>query len=235
MFSDLVPGESGDDDGQPPASPYTANRLLLRNLTMPPIANFEIPPSPPGSPPPVTTAKFARFLELKKKGVHFNERLNQSSALRNPGLLSKLMDYAGISQEDQYASVLPKAVAIPTVFPDWAYADKLVKEHERIAKRKEEERAKMQREAVDFVPAKRLDVDSRVAPGPAGAGRPADRAGGRGDRNEAKRSRFDEKDRPDKKRSRFDEQDRRNDDRSRGNRHDDRDRRGGSRRSRSPR
>lgn len=201
---------------------------MLRNLTMPPVANFDIPPSPPGSPPPATTAKFARFLQLKEKGVHFNERLNQSSALRNPGLLTKLMDFAGISQEDQYASALPEASAVPTKFPDWAYADKLVKEHERIARKRDEERAKMQREAVEFVPAKRLDVDSRPASGAPGAGRSGERAGGRSDRTEAKRSRFDERDRPEAKRSRFDDNDRRN------NRLDDRDRRGG-RRSRSPR
>ncbi|KAG9885164.1 hypothetical protein KCV02_g19196, partial [Aureobasidium melanogenum] len=75
-----------DEDASAPPSPYTANRLMLRNLTMPPVPNFQIPPSPPGSPPPDTTTKFARFLDLKKKGTHFNQRLYHSSALRNPGL-----------------------------------------------------------------------------------------------------------------------------------------------------
>lgn len=196
--------ELAEDDAQPPASPYTANRILLRNLTMPPMANFDIPPSPPGSPPPATTAKFTRFLELKTKGVHFNERLHQSSALRNPGLLAKLMDFAGISQEDQYATALPEAIAVPTKFPDWAYADKLVKEHERIARKKEEERAKMQREAIDFVPAKRGENDNKSGHGTPSTGRPSEKNG----RPEAKRSRFDDSARSDSKRSRFDVQDR---------------------------
>lgn len=201
---DLLVDESSllllEDPDQPPASPYTANRLLLRNLTMPPIPNFDIPPSPPGTPPPATTAKFARFLDLKKKGVHFNERLNQSSALRNPGLLSKLMEFAGVSQEDQYASSLPEHLAVATKFPEWAYGDKLVKEHERIAKRKEEEKAKAQREAIDFVPAKAVDGSSSssrstvVMPNAGRAG--GDRnVRGRGDRPEHRKSRFDERER----------------------------------------
>ncbi|THZ84524.1 hypothetical protein D6C84_04082 [Aureobasidium pullulans] len=144
---------SEEDDGSVPSSPHTASRLMLRNLTMPPVPNFQIPPSPPGSPPPDTTTKFARFLDLKKKGTHFNERLYHSSALRNPGLLPKLMDFAGISQEDQYATPWSQG-AIATKFPDWAYGDKLVAAHEKIAKKKEQEKAKNPREAVDFVPAK---------------------------------------------------------------------------------
>ncbi|KAG9513743.1 hypothetical protein KCU93_g9990, partial [Aureobasidium melanogenum] len=142
-----------DDDASAPPSPYTANRLMLRNLTMPPVPNFQIPPSPPGSPPPDTTTKFARFLDLKKKGTHFNQRLYHSSALRNPGLLPKLLDFAAISQEDQYATPWSQG-AVATKFPDWAYADKLVAAHEKIAKKKEQDKARNPREAVDFVPAK---------------------------------------------------------------------------------
>lgn len=142
----------GDDVSAPP-SPYTANRLMLRNLTMPPVPNFQIPPSPPGSPPPDTTTKFARFLDLKKKGTHFNQRLYHSSALRNPGLLPKLLDFAGITQEDQYATPWSQG-AVATKFPEWAYADKLVAAHEKIAKKKEQDKARHPRETVDFVPAR---------------------------------------------------------------------------------
>lgn len=142
-----------DDNASAPPSPYTANRLMLRNLTMPPVPNFQIPPSPPGSPPPDTTTKFARFLDLKKKGTHFNQRLYHSSALRNPGLLSKLLDFAGITQEDQYATPWSQG-AVATKFPDWAYADKLVATHEKIARKKEQDKARTPREAVDFVPAR---------------------------------------------------------------------------------
>lgn len=151
-----------DEDGSAPPSPYTANRLMIRNLTMPPVPKFDIPPSPPGSPPPATTNKFARFLELKKKGSHFNDRLNQSTALRNPGLLPKLMDFAAFSHEDQYA--LPwKEHTIATKFPDWAYGDKLVAAHDKIAKKKEQERAKTPREALDFVPAKQQESSSSAS------------------------------------------------------------------------
>ncbi|KAI4724743.1 hypothetical protein E4T49_07493 [Aureobasidium sp. EXF-10728] len=151
-----------DDQASAPPSPYTANRLMLRNLTMPPVPNFQIPPSPPGSPPPETTTKFARFLDLKKKGTHFNQRLYHSSALRNPGLLPKLLDFAGISQEDQYATPWSQG-AVATKFPDWAYGDKLVAAHERIAKKKEQEKTKTPREAVDFVPAKQEVATSTAA------------------------------------------------------------------------
>ena len=142
-----------DEDASAPPSPYTANRLMLRNLTMPPVPNFDIPPSPPGSPPPDTTNKFARFLDLKKKGTHFNQRLYHSSALRNPGLLPKLLDFAGITQEDQYATPWSRG-AVATKFPEWAYGDKLVAAQEKIAKKKEQDKARNPREAVDFVPAK---------------------------------------------------------------------------------
>ncbi|KAI5200122.1 hypothetical protein E4T39_05834 [Aureobasidium subglaciale] len=148
-----VADEGGEEGAFAPPSPYTTTRLMVRNLTMPPVPNFKIPPSPPGSPPPDTTTKFARFLDLKNKGTHFNERLYHSSALRNPGLLSKLMDFAGISQEDQYATPWSQS-AVATKFPEWAYGDKLVAAHEKIAKKKELEKAKTPREAVDFVPAK---------------------------------------------------------------------------------
>ncbi|KAI4717157.1 hypothetical protein E4T48_06626 [Aureobasidium sp. EXF-10727] len=151
-----------DEEASAPPSPYTANRLMLRNLTMPPVPNFQIPPSPPGSPPPETTTKFARFLDLKKKGTHFNQRLYHSSALRNPGLLPKLLDFAGISQEDQYVTPWSQG-AVATKFPDWAYGDKLVAAHERIAKKKEQEKTKNPREAVDFVPAKQEAATSTAA------------------------------------------------------------------------
>lgn len=126
--------QEGDD---PPQSPYTASRLAVRKLTMPPVPNFDIPPSPPGSPPPGPTAKFAKFLELKKQGVHFNEKLQNSSALRNPGLLQKLMDFADISEEDSHATTLPADVAPPTKFPKWAYAEELGKTQQEMLKKKE--------------------------------------------------------------------------------------------------
>jgi len=138
---------------------------------MPSVPNFDIPPSPPGSPPPGPTAKFARFLELKKQGIHFNEKLERSSALRNPSLLQKLMEFAGISEEDQYASVLPPEVAVPTSFPAWAYADQLAKTQQEITKKREAEKARIQREAIDFVPSTGSGSSSRAATPGSAAGR----------------------------------------------------------------
>ncbi|KAF2810133.1 uncharacterized protein BDZ99DRAFT_462735 [Mytilinidion resinicola] len=146
-----------------PLSPYSTSRLIIRNLTMPPIPNFDIPPSPPGSPRPGPTARFAQFLELKKRGVHFNERIEKTSALRNPSHLQKLMEFAGISETDQYASTLPEELAIPSKFPEWAYADQLVASQKEITKQREAEQARVQREAIEFVPASASGASSRAA------------------------------------------------------------------------
>lgn len=157
------PGLSPNGSSSVSQSPYSSARLAIRNLTLPPIPNFEIPPSPPGSPLPGPTKKFARFLDLKKQGVHFNERVEKSSALRNPSLLKQLMDFAGIKETDQYASTLSKDVAVPTSFPDWAYVEQLAATQKDITKKREEEQARAQREAIEFVPATSSGASSRAA------------------------------------------------------------------------
>ncbi|KAK1636648.1 HCNGP-like protein-domain-containing protein [Colletotrichum phormii] len=115
---------SGEGQSQPPASPYTASRALLRDLTLPPVPNFDIPPSPPGSPPPALSAKFTQFLDLKKKGVHFNAKLAQSAALRNPSLTDKLMSFVELDGRAGYATTLPSELGWdPTseeLLPEWA-------------------------------------------------------------------------------------------------------------------
>ncbi|TLS24126.1 hypothetical protein PpBr36_08821 [Pyricularia pennisetigena] len=165
-----------------PASPYSANRALLRDLTLPPVPNLDVPPSPPGSPPrslPALTAKFETFLELKrKKGTHFNARLAQSAAMRNPALMDKLMGFVGLedpmtaaaaakaggaaatvatgggnSMADQYITILPPGLWDPTAFPQWAFRDGLREAQEKVQKQREAERASGRREAVEFVPA----------------------------------------------------------------------------------
>ncbi|KAH6612621.1 HCNGP-like protein-domain-containing protein [Boeremia exigua] len=147
------PPENDADSVVPPGSPYTSSRAIIQNLTLPTVPNFEIPPSPPGSPPQRATKKFAQFLELKKKGQHFNQRLESSSVLRDPGHLQKLMDFAGIGEEEQYASTLPEGFAVPTVFPPWAYVEELRASQKRIFKAKEQEKSRTPRGAVDFVAA----------------------------------------------------------------------------------
>ena len=158
-----------DDTSSNPQSPYTSVQLTIRNLTMPPVPNFDIPPSPPGSPPPESTAKFAHFLELKKKGVHFNSKLQDSPALRNPGLFQKLMNFAGISEDAQYISALPEDLAVPRTFPAFAYSDQLDKTQQQVLKKKEEDNSRVQRERLDFVSATEAAVSIRsgvpAAPG----------------------------------------------------------------------
>ncbi|KAF2237545.1 hypothetical protein EV356DRAFT_529873 [Viridothelium virens] len=160
--------ETADESISHPQSPYSIIRSQLRSVTMPPVPNFSVPPSPPGSPPAQVTKKFEQFLELKQKGRHFNETLANSSALRNPTLLQKLIGFAGISEEDQYATTLPAEAAIPTKFPEWAYGDQLDKAQKAIAKKREEEASKKQRESLNFVKASGSGTSSRsTTPGTA--------------------------------------------------------------------
>ncbi|OBS26824.1 hypothetical protein FPOA_00767 [Fusarium poae] len=143
------------DDQDPayrPASPYSANRALLRDLTLPSAPNMDIPPSPPGSPPPGANKKFEQFLELKKKGTHFNAKLEQSSALKNPSLMDKLMRFVEIDERHQYSTTLPTDLWNPTAFPEWASKDRLRKTNDKVTKEKDVERTSGTRTAVDFVP-----------------------------------------------------------------------------------
>jgi HCNGP-like protein len=117
---------------------------------MPPVPNLNIPDSPPGSPPPESTKRFARFLELKKKGVHFNARLEESPALRNPAVLKRLTALAGIDDVDQYASALPKDIAAPAQFPPGAYFEELNRSQLRLLKKRDAEKGKSGRK-IDFV------------------------------------------------------------------------------------
>lgn len=141
-----------DLSGQTPSSPYSANRALLRDLTLPSVPNMDIPPSPPGSPQPGANKKFDQFLELKKKGVHFNAKLEQSSALKNPSLMDKLMTFVEIDEGNQYSTTLPTDLWDPNGFPEWAFKDKLRRNVEKFAKEKEAEKASGGRTAIDFVP-----------------------------------------------------------------------------------
>ncbi|KAH8731337.1 HCNGP-like protein-domain-containing protein [Phaeosphaeriaceae sp. PMI808] len=150
----MVPSSPSDHnsiDGVPPGSPYTSNRTIIQNLTLPTVPNFDIPPSPPGSPPREATRKFAQFLELKNKGQHFNQRLEGSSVLRDPGHLRRLLDFAAIGDEEQYASTLSENVAVPVTFSEWAYADQLRVSQKQILKAKDYEKSKTPRGAIDFV------------------------------------------------------------------------------------
>ncbi|ETS04418.1 HCNGP-domain-containing protein [Trichoderma reesei RUT C-30] len=141
-----------DEPNDSPSSPYSSNRGLIHHLTLPSVPNLDIPPSPPGSPPLEANKKVEQFLQLKKKGVHFNSKLEQSAALKNPSLMDKLLDFVGIDDASQYETTLPKELWDPRGFPEWAFRDRLSKSREKIAKEKESERASGGRTAVEFVP-----------------------------------------------------------------------------------
>ncbi|KAI5466400.1 HCNGP-like protein-domain-containing protein [Mariannaea sp. PMI_226] len=146
------PSNEEDDTGQAPLSPYSSNRALLRDLTLPSNPNLDIPPSPPGSPPPQANKKLEQFLELKKKGVHFNAKLEQSSGLKNPSLMEKLLNFVEIDEKDQYSTTLPTDLWDPNGFPEWAFKDRLSESRARVTVDKETERAHGTRTSVDFVP-----------------------------------------------------------------------------------
>ena len=63
------------------------------------------------------------------------------------------MDFAEIGEAEQYATTLPKEVWDPTAVPEWAWKEELGKSQQKITKQREEEKAKGEREKVDFVPA----------------------------------------------------------------------------------
>lgn len=151
-------------DQPTPSSPYSAARSLIHTLTLPTVPNMDIPPSPPSSPSQSTaqaalTVKFDKFLELKrKKGTHFNARIADSHALKNPPLMDKLLGFVGVGASfeegtlegtEQYATTLPTELWDPAAFPEWAYRGPLRKSQERTQKERGRERG----EAVQFVPA----------------------------------------------------------------------------------
>ncbi|KAK6534606.1 hypothetical protein TWF281_005914 [Arthrobotrys megalospora] len=104
----------GSGPASPPLSPYSHARSLLRSYTIPNLTpDFSIPESPPGSPPAGTSKQFATFLNLKKKNVHFNQKLLQTTALRNPNLLENLMTHVGMDSVGQYASNWSKEIWNP--------------------------------------------------------------------------------------------------------------------------
>lgn len=99
-----------------PQSPYSVTRSHLQLLTPPPIPRMDIPPSPPGTTSDEINKKFQHFIGLKKQGIHFNAKLAHSSALKNPGLLQKLMGFAGIEDQSFYGTTLSTDVWDPSQF-----------------------------------------------------------------------------------------------------------------------
>ena len=141
--SPFVPAELSEQD-------------LIRHLTQASHPMTSIPPSPPGSPHPDIETKFRQFLELKRKGLHFNEDLAKKSTFRNPALFEILAAKAGLDEDDQYATSLPASVSDPRSLPPSAYKEELlkcqqnIKEQDAIAKKQAGAEGKRM---IDFVAA----------------------------------------------------------------------------------
>lgn len=56
-----------------------------------------------------------------------------------------------MEEVDQYATTLPKDVWDPSGFPAWAFKEELAKSQQEISKKREEAKARQQRESIDFV------------------------------------------------------------------------------------
>ncbi|KAJ5172290.1 hypothetical protein N7492_004883 [Penicillium capsulatum] len=133
------------------SSPFSASRALVHDLTLPPVPNLDIPPSPPGSPNPAANAKFEHFLSLKKQGVHFNAKLASSSSLKNPSLMSKMMEHAGIDEPSQYSTSLPPELWSTANFPSWGFKEELLRSQQEARQKAEDKRASGPRSSVEFV------------------------------------------------------------------------------------
>ena len=135
--------------------PVTSPRNMVQSLTAPTVPVDTIPPSPPGSPDPAANARFARFLELKMKGIHFNADLTRKSSYSNPSLFSTLLERSGLQEHAQYATSLPLKLWDVSKFPASAYKESLAKNQQHL--REEEEVVKKAQSAagkrvLDFVP-----------------------------------------------------------------------------------
>ena len=162
----------GGGDGEPPLSPYSAERAAVRQLTMPRVPDFDIPAEEDqdqglgDTSAAALNKKFATFLELKqKKDTHFNARLAQSDAMKNPALMDKLMAFVGLpgasTDEDAkapvdpekaaapYGTTLPAEIWNPAAFPAEAYRRSLRRLQEEAAR----QRARVPGEPVSFVSA----------------------------------------------------------------------------------
>lgn len=138
MPPDFFPPEGADPNH--PSSPYSSTRAIVHDLTLPSIPNLTIPPSPPGSPPPAINRKFQQFLDLKRKGTHFNAKLESSTALRNPSLTDKLLSFVDLTGPAQYETTLPLDLYDPSGFPKWAHREELRKSREALVKERQGEK-----------------------------------------------------------------------------------------------
>ncbi|EXJ79024.1 hypothetical protein A1O3_08525 [Capronia epimyces CBS 606.96] len=112
-----------------------SERDAVRFLTQASHPMTSMPSSPPGSPDPATNARLKRFLDLKAKGVHFNDDLASKSTFRNPSFLATMMARVGLDRQDQYRTSLPHEIWDPLCFPHSAYKEDLLRSQQTIRER----------------------------------------------------------------------------------------------------
>ncbi len=159
LLGPAAPTNDGTIDGDSPAQTpeNMSERDTIRYLTQAPIPMTSMPSSPSGSPDPAANARFARFMELKAKGVHFNEDLAGKSSFLNPGLLAMMMARAGIDEEDQYNTSLPLGLWNPKGLPEWAYKEELLKSQQESRDKGDAEKKALSaagKRTIDFAPSR---------------------------------------------------------------------------------
>ena len=132
-----------------------SERDAIRHLTQPTFPATSLPPSPPGSPDPAANERFRRFLDLKSRGVHFNDDLARKSSFRNPSLLSTMMSKVGIDEKAQYNTSLPLDLWNPNDFPEWAYKEGLLKSQQELKSQSDANRKMLSatgKRTIEFTP-----------------------------------------------------------------------------------
>jgi len=129
-------------EGAVPSESYEelSEQDIIRHLTQATHPMISMPDSPPGSPDPAANARIQKFLELKARGVHFNDDLAGKATFRNPTLLSTMMKRAGIEKHEQYSTSLPTVLWDPSSLPGWAYKEALLKTQQELREKDGEEK-----------------------------------------------------------------------------------------------
>ncbi|KKA29759.1 hypothetical protein TD95_004767 [Thielaviopsis punctulata] len=160
-FSLPEPEDELQEDSQSEKDvPYEDYRLMLRELTYPTVPKLDFAPSPPGSPDPQAATKVTNMMRMKRNNVHFNLKLEESTAFQNPSITNRLLDFAAVTGDDQYATVLPTALWDPTNFPSSARISKLYE----LARQKPRAAGK----TPTFVPPASLSKTYQAPQGPSG-------------------------------------------------------------------
>ncbi|KAI8824457.1 HCNGP-like protein-domain-containing protein [Fimicolochytrium jonesii] len=110
-------------------------RALLRPAGFVDDDEMDIPSEPDGEPNPITQAKIEKWLAIKASGTHFNDRLEQTHAFRNPSIMSKLIEYLDL---DELGSNYPKDIFDPHSFPKEAFFDQIAQAQDTLQQQQQQ-------------------------------------------------------------------------------------------------